>query len=89
MISYEELCEALDKHNSRRRNQAELDQLEGREGAKAGDQRSEKPVSRGVQVGGAAAGAATAGATPGQRRFSEQPGEDTHEIEMDDMMEEH
>lgn len=28
MISYEELCEALDRFNKRRRNEAELQQLE-------------------------------------------------------------
>jgi benzoyl-CoA reductase/2-hydroxyglutaryl-CoA dehydratase subunit BcrC/BadD/HgdB len=39
MISYEELCEALDRFNRRRRNQAELNQLEGGapEPALAGD----------------------------------------------------
>ena len=68
MISYEELCQALERFNARRRNEAELAALE----------RTEAPAQ-------AAAPSRSRAATtePG---FAHQPPEDTHEIDVDDMV---
>jgi benzoyl-CoA reductase/2-hydroxyglutaryl-CoA dehydratase subunit BcrC/BadD/HgdB len=67
MISYEELCEALDRHNKRRRNEAELKALEG--GAPA-------PLT------GDSPTFSLRDTTDGFK----QPAEDTHEIDVDEVV---
>jgi hypothetical protein len=69
MISYEELCEALDRFNKRRRNEAELQQLDG--GA------PQSPSLTGES--------ATFSLRDTDDGFK-QPAEDTHEIDVDEVV---
>jgi hypothetical protein len=95
MISYEELCQALDKFNRRRRNEAELADLEqGAATAKraaAGAGRASpsgaappKPVRAGAVAGGSSFASRDAGGVG--VGVGEQPAEDTHEIDVDEMV---
>jgi hypothetical protein len=88
MISYEELCQALDRFNARRRNAAELANLE---------QEPEEPREQPQHVSPADDTAPvsmaedpfqeTAEQDPAEAAgFAEQPKEDTHEIDVDDVM---
>ena len=85
MISYEELCQALDRFNARRRNAAELANLE--------QEPEEPPAHASLADDTAPVSMAddpfqeTAEQEPGEAAgFAEQPKEDTHEIDVDDVM---
>lgn len=74
MISYEELCESLERYKRRQSNQAELDRLE----------RDPAPARRRE----AAVASETFSLKPGRHEESySEPPEDTHEIDVDDMVE--
>jgi hypothetical protein len=96
MISYEELCQALDRFNAKRRNEAEMAALDGMADDAGG----------GEEVAAAAAEAPEQAAAPlfddipeaapmptdddeasaSDAGFADQSPEDTHEIDVDDMM---
>jgi hypothetical protein len=128
MISYEDLCQALDRFNGRRRNAEEMASLEGGEddvaGVEAAAATAEQVAAGFAEEAGGADAMATAEQAqyaaeeagqedPGQQQaleamdpqiagaepplgagaqepaaegFADQPPEDTHEIDVDDMM---
>ena len=115
MISYEDLCQSLDRFNGRRRNEQEMANLESApEEPTAGDvdmnaaqvaadfaadaASSEELPGTDQPAPEAAAEAPTAGkeapaleavaegAEPAQDGFADQPPEDTHEIDVDDVL---
>jgi hypothetical protein len=78
MISYEDLCQALERYNSRRRNAAELAELDQRE-----------PDESSPLVGRTAPERASVFRPPAEDSspgFSDQAPEDTHEIDVEDVM---
>jgi hypothetical protein len=72
MISYEELCQALDRFTNRRKNEDELSRLEAVDD-------EQPPVKSRPQASSSAASGATAG-------FAQEPHEDTHEIDVEEMV---
>jgi len=87
MIPYEELCQALDRFNARRRNAAELANLE----QEPEEPREQEPVSLADDTAPVSMSEdpfqETAEQDPAEAAgFAEQPKEDTHEIDVDDMM---
>ncbi len=89
MISYEDLCQALDKFNRRRRNEAELAGLE--QGA---DDAMRASLGRPASSAAAPGGLMREAAVPDGGKFAlhdagaapDQPAEDTHEIDVDEMV---
>jgi len=77
MIAYEELCEALDRFNRRRHNQAEMDQIEDGQAA------PQQAVAATAQDG--RAGTFSLKPKEGEPGFADTPPEDTHEIDVDDV----
>jgi hypothetical protein len=79
MIAYEELCEALERFKRRQANQAELDQLNTGAAAHAAapapsrDRREQTTDTFSLKP------------QPEEDGFAEQP-EDTHEIDVDDVV---
>lgn len=87
MIPYEELCQALDRFNARRRNAAELANLE--------QEPEEPPVAHAPVSLAHDTSPVSMSDDPFQETaeepaeasgFAEQPKEDTHEIDVDDVM---
>lgn len=90
MISYEELCQALDRFNAKRRNEAEMAALDGMaetggdgEEMAAQEQAAplfdEVPEAAPMPIDDDEEASSEAG-------FADQSPEDTHEIDVDDML---
>jgi len=95
MIPYEELCQALDRFNARRRNAAELEALEQESGPAPGPavgfmDTQRDGGNRGVFDQGsfdqAVAELTEQGGGEEEDSFAKQPAENTHEIDVDDMV---
>jgi hypothetical protein len=83
MISYEEICQSLDKHNNRAKNEAELAQLD--------QVRDEVNPASSAFAGASEKGQRKAPSITSEQipaaELVSQPPEDTHEIDVDDMFE--
>jgi hypothetical protein len=90
MISYEELCQALDRFNALRRNEAEMAALDGMAEAGGGQEETEA-LEQAAPLFDEVPEAAPMPtddeeAQPDAAGFADQSPEDTHEIDVDDMM---
>ena len=72
MIAYEELCESLERFKRRQNNQAELDRLNAAPASAPAKGRSSDTFSLRPR--------------PGEDGFATEPPEDTHEIDVEDVV---
>jgi hypothetical protein len=92
MISYEELCQALDRFNGRRRNEAEMAALDQAGEAPAQDWAAPEAAVASDFVGGVESEAPSFSESPPEEQqasvatFGDQPPENTNEIDVDDIM---
>ncbi len=91
MISYDQLCQTLDQYNTRLRHESELSQLE--QTGEGADLNPGEEESRGADSGTLSHRTKTSphlvspfsSSEFGSAGFADQPKEDTHEIDFDDI----